>query len=295
MKDGIHENISIEDYHKDPRIVSASGLKMAKKSSRHFAYYVTNKEAPKAALDFGNAFETALLDKINGTKEFEKTALIFDPEDRPEKEKGITSKKNQAWKTEVLNCGKYVIKKEGETESLDALTQMVDSVLAEPLIAELLSVVDYQKSFFWTDKATGVKCKTRPDIAIQNKRIMIDIKTTKDASPRGFARECANFDYPLQAIMQIEGAKATKYLEEIDEYFWLACEKSPPYNAVLFRMQAEDREWLRDQFELNLKRCSDVLKDLKDHDNIYLFCNGYNENADNRFGILDLELPLFYK
>lgn len=295
MKIGIHENIPIEEYHKDPRIVSASGLKMAKKSSRHFGYYVTNKEAPKAALDFGNAFETALLDKINGTKEFAETVIILDPENRPDKTKGITARINQDWKNEVLNCGKYVIKAQGETESLTALDQMVASVMSEPLITELLTVVDYQKSFIWKDEATGLKCKTRPDIGIKNKRVILDIKTTKDASPRGFARECANFDYPLQAIMQIEGAKATGYLEEVDEYFWLAIEKTPPYNAVLFRMQAEDRDWLRDQYEFYLKRCAEVLKDLKTHDNIYLFCNGYNENADNKYGVLDLELPLFYK
>lgn len=295
MNLGVHEAVPIDLYHKDRRIISSTGLKLAKKSSRHLAYYITHDQEQKSALDFGNAFETALLDKVNGTKEFDKTCVIYDPEQRPEQSKGITSKINQAWKAEVFNCGKYVIKAKGETESLEALGQMVDSVMAEPLIAELLTVVDYQKSFIWKDPKTGVKCKTRPDIAIKNKRVMVDIKTTKDASPRGFARECANFDYPLQAITQIEGAIRTGYLEEVDEYFWLAIEKSPPYNAVLFRLQEEDREWLRDQFELYLNRCAQVLEDLKKHGDIYAFCNGYNENADNKYGVLDLDLPLFYK
>ena len=293
MKTGIHVNIGIEEYHADKTIVSSSGLKQAKLSSRHFARYVQVESEKKLTLDFGNAFEIALMDAVNKTKEFERTCLVFDDTKRPEKDKGITSKINQARKKEIISNDKYVIPKNGDKESKEALDQMVQSIMSEPVISQRLTKVDYQKSFVWIDKETGVKCKTRPDIAINRQKILVDIKTTKDASPNGFARECANYDYPLQAVMQIEGVINTGYFDKVDEYFWLAIEKTPPYNAVLYVLRDEDRAFLIDNYTYYLKRCAKVLEALK-KDKDYYKIQGYSENADNKYGVIDLDLPLYY-
>ena len=294
-KPGIYDSIDIHDYHADGRVVSSSGLKEAKKSSRHFAYFLLNPKPTTLTLDFGNAFEIALVDAVAGTKQFDKDVSVIDYNNRPDPTKTMAANVNKEWKEEIMQSGKYIIPATGEKESLEACKRMVDSAMAEPLIRELLSIVDYQKSFIWRDPDCGVMCKTRPDIGIRNKKIILDIKTTRDASPEQFPKQSANYDYPLQAIMQIEGALQSGYLEKVDEYFWLACEKEPPYNAVLYRLQDEDRGMLYDNYKFYLERCAKVLKALEENPNMYEAVNGYSENADNRFGVLDLEIPLFYK
>lgn len=295
MKTGIYDNMRIEDYHADRSVMSSTALKMAKKSSRHLGHYIVHGTERKSAFSFGNAFELGLMDAIRNTKDFGQNVTVFDPENRPEKEKGITSKKNQEWKKGLFESGGYVINRHGETESKEAMDQMIASVLAEPMLATLTEEAEYQKSFVWKDGETGIMCKTRPDLILKDRKVIIDVKTTKDASPSGFARESANYDYPSQAIMQMDGVIKSGYLDTVEEYLWLVVEKSAPYNAVLYRLQDEDKTWLIDSYEYYLNRCASVLKDLKDHQGIYAFCDSYSENADNKYGVLDLELPLYYK
>lgn len=293
MEKGIHNDVPIDSYHDDRTIVSSTGLKEAKKSSRHFAYYLTYGSGRKSAFDFGNAFELSLIDEINGSLEFGEKCVILNEEMRPEKDKGITSKKNQEWKKEILSSGKYVVPQLG-LESYETIISMVDSVLAEPIIVKLLTGVDYQKSFVWQDEC-GVMCKTRPDLSIVNKKVIVDIKTTKDASPQGFAREVANYDYPLQAYMQIEGALKSGYLDKIDHYYWLAVEKNAPFNAVLYRFQDQDIQMVSDSYEYYLKRCAKVISDYRECGGKFELIKGYSENADNQYGVIDLEIPLYYK
>lgn len=291
MKDltpGIHKDIPIDVYHANPLIVSSTGLKEAKKSSRHFAYYITEEREDKPCFDFGNAFENFLLDCVNGDMTFDKVATIYDPENRPEKEKGITSKVNQDWKKEVYDSGKYIVKKEG-AESFDTIQQMADSCMSDPLIEKLLSKVEYQQSLVWKDD-TGIMCKTRPDFSLAKKNVIVNLKTTLDASPEGFARQCANLDYPLQAYMEIEGALQTGFIRNIDVYFWLAVEKKPPYNAVLYEFQKQDIERMADAYGFYIKRCAKVINDMKAGKRI----KGYSEQGDQH-GIVQLEIPLYYR
>lgn len=294
MTPGIYDNISIEAYHENRFIVSSTGLKEAKKSSRHFAYYLDRGSESKPCFDFGNAFELALIDKINGTSQFLQAVTIYDPEMRPEQGKGITSAANQDWKKALHNTGRYVINKTG-AESLETINQMVESTVHDTIITQLLDGTDYQKTFVWKDEETGILCKSRPDISKQRKNVLLDVKTTRDASPQGFAKEAANHDYPLQAIMQIDGVLKSGFLDVVDDYFWLAVEKTAPYNAVLVRFPEDEIRYFYDTYRYYLKRCANTIELLRESKGDFRSIPGYTENADNRFGIIDLNVPLWYK
>src|SRR6478609_2382866 len=79
MNDGIYDNISIEDYHANKSHVSATTLKYAKTSLKHFDWYRRGllPREEKSQFHFGNAFELALL---GGDEYTQKVAVFPDAE-----------------------------------------------------------------------------------------------------------------------------------------------------------------------------------------------------------------------
>ena len=84
-----------------------------------------------------------------------------------------------------------------------------------------------ESSMFWQDDKTGVLCKCRPDwMAADN--IIVDVKSTTDASPEGFMRSAFNYRYWVQAAWYMDGIeRATGNRPEA--FVFVAFEKEPPY------------------------------------------------------------------
>jgi len=283
---GIHLNVSIKDYHADKDYISASSLKEAAKTMAHFWHYQNKKENErKSHFDFGNAFELALIDALNGSNDFEENCLLYDESERPEQEKGITSKINQEWKKEILNSDKYVLNIDG-AESKATMELMLESCWKNDTIRKMIKNTDYQTSIFWIDPKTKIKLKTRPDLIKSKKNILMDIKTCKDASPQGFAKDAAKYDYPLQATVQMQGAIESGLMPHVDAYYWIAIEKEAPYNAQIYHFNPDDWGW-------NLNRFKSIL-DLIQIARVTDRWDGYS-NPDVNYGILDLELPLWFR
>lgn len=283
-KPGIYKEVNIDDYHFNKEWISSTGLKRAKKSLKDFwlyqqGYYDNQK---KIHFDFGNAFELALLEPEN----FHDQVVIYDPEERPEKEKGITSNKNQEWKKSIFNTGQYVINKSGK-ESYSVIEQMLKSCYSDAIIQRLIKNIEYQYSMYWIDKETGLKLKTRPDICKSKKNVIVDVKTTIDGSPEKFSKDLANFDYPFQAAMQIDGVIQSGLMDKVDKYFWLVIEKEPPFSATLYEFDSEDIEWMLTEYRYTLKCVAEALE--KNHYPSYSF------RADNKYGILKAQIPLWYR
>lgn len=95
---------------------------------------------------------------------------------------------------------------------------------------------DVERSLFWEDADTGVACKARPD-AITSRGIMIDVKTTRDASPGGFAKSIANFGYHVQAAHYLEAAAANGI--HVDAFMFLAVETSAPHAAAAYLLDED--------------------------------------------------------
>lgn len=286
ITEGIHRDISIIDYHADKDYLSASAIKEADRSLKHMRWYLDNKKERKSHFDFGNAFEIALMDLMNGTKEFESSVHLYDESLRPDQKHGMTAKKNVDWKKQYYEQTGYIINKTGE-ESQDTIAHMLQSCWEDEIIQGLLKNTDYQASCFWTDEKTGIKLKTRPDVCNINKTVIIDVKTTKDASPESFAKDVANYGYDMQAIIQINGVLATKMFKEVGAYYWLAVEKTPPYCAQLYRFNKSD--W--DHTQLIFEYLLGLIKRAREQNKWV----GYGQRASNEYGILDINLPLWHK
>jgi hypothetical protein len=276
----ILRDLSIEDYHTDKTHLSASSIKEAMKSMKHFNYYRNNNQDQgfKAHFDLGNAFELLLLDHFQGTEEYKNSVIVLDESKRPEQDKGITSKANQEWKQGILNGDKYVIFPK-DVEVLDA---MLESCLKDATIVKLLSNTDKQVSLFWEDEQSGLKLKSRPDVNKSKANVLVDIKTCDSAAPHEFARSVAKFNYPIQAAIQMRGCVATGLMPQVDKYYWLAVEKKPPYCAQIFEFSPAD--W----------GVADTAVGMVLHKIAQGGDAGYSEQADNDLGIITLEMPKYY-
>lgn len=295
IPDGIHDNISIEDYHANRTHISATTLKYARESFKHFKWFrdgrITQENKPQ--FSFGNAFELALLDPNNGY--LNSVAITDDSgwidaalKESPHLVKPRLSATYQKLEREFLaaNKGKYIINQTGK-ESFDAIEEMLSSCYQDKIIQGLIKNTEYQLSLFWTDPETGIKLKTRPDICKRKKNVIINVKTTEDGSPSGFSKDMTKYDYPLQACIEITGCLQTGLMDKVDSYYWLVVEKVPPYNATVYNFSEENIATVMDTLHyllIKLKKCEEQ--------NLY---PGYSDQADNEYGILTASLPLWYK
>ena len=99
----------------------------------------------------------------------------------------------------------------------------------------LLRTGDIECSFVSLDEQTGLTRKARPGCLIPAQRMIVDLKTAHDASPRGFGRKRRDMGYDLSAAFHLDTACAALGEDPMDwVYLWVVVEKEPPYAVGLF-------------------------------------------------------------
>ena len=108
--------------------------------------------------------------------------------------------------------------------------QMYDSLANQQVVIDVISSAKFEKSIFWRDEETGIMCKCRPDI--WNDPVCADLKTTKDASPKGFQSSAMKYGYFLQAAMLYEGLKSIGM--PFEAFLFICVEKKKPYSGGMY-------------------------------------------------------------
>ena len=96
-----------------------------------------------------------------------------------------------------------------------------------------------EASFFWKDKY-DIDCKCRPDYISSDFSYMIDLKTTADASPRGFKSSVIKFNYAVQAQFYLRGIEKSTN-QKPSKFYFIAIEKTKPYHVEVYDL---DETWL---------------------------------------------------
>ena len=112
------------------------------------------------------------------------------------------------------------------------------AVRANPVAAEYLARAPAEVTLLWTHVAQAVgalagyriECKGRPDIA--QARAIVDFKSTRDASPDGFGRECWRYRYDAQGAFYVDGYEAVT--GQRLPYVLIAAENTPPYVVQVY-------------------------------------------------------------
>ncbi len=116
-----------------------------------------------------------------------------------------------------------------------------ESFAAHPLAGAFLTVPDMltELSLVWDCPITGVRCKARLDYhsASLMGGTILDLKGTRDASPRAFAKDAFNFGYPRQSVMYRMGAAAVGLPAHV--FAVAALEKEAPFALVVYTLGDE--------------------------------------------------------
>ena len=217
-------SLSNAEYHAHPA-VSKSGLDQVRRSPLHYwNRYLDPKrviEPPTPAMVLGSALHTRVLEPHLYADEY-----IVAPEgiDRRTKEGKLR------WADfEAEANGRTVLKNE-DAAQIEGMANAVQQHAAARMILRLSGKCE--QSYFWTDEASGEKCKCRPDWHSDNKQLIADVKTTEDASPRGFIRSVMKYRYYVQAAFYSQGIGA-------EQFVFIAVEKKPPFAVAVYATPPE--------------------------------------------------------
>lgn len=203
-----------QEYRQHPA-VSRSDLWRLKDSPEKFKFYRENPVEPTQALIFGQLFHAVVLQPEQVQEMF---AVAPD-----------CDKRTKAGREEYAA---FVESAQGKTvvtlEQMAEAQKMCDAVKRHTLASKLLGGV-HEKEYLWTDEITGENCKCRADIVTEvgGMPLVVDLKTTTDASTDGFTREALRYGYDFQAAMYLEGVNKVTECEH--NFVIIAIEKTPPY------------------------------------------------------------------
>lgn len=121
------------------------------------------------------------------------------------------------------------------------------AVLGHPAAAMLLGLPGKaETTHMWTDAATGLDCKCRPDWLTDDGSIVVDLKTTKNASIQGFKRSVADYRYHVQASWYLHGLEQATGRRP-DQFIFICVESTAPYACAVYAADAEMIERGHDQ------------------------------------------------
>ena len=118
----------------------------------------------------------------------------------------------------------------------DACLAMRDAVAEHETSSALLNAPGQSEvSIVWDDEKTGVRCKGRIDRLPDDPSLgIVDLKTTKDASPKAFAKSLWAYGYFRQAAHYLEGLRVLH--DRRHAFRFITVESSPPHGVAVYRI-----------------------------------------------------------
>ena len=224
-------------YHAHPAI-SKSGLDQINRSPSHYQAWLTEDRIETAAMKLGTAAHCDILEPDRF-----KTDYIAMPEGLDRR-----TKEGKARYAELESSGKIIL----AMDDYLAVQAMRESVMSHPSARELLAEGMAEQSFFGRLWDVDVKC--RPDWL--NNGIVVDLKTTTDASLNGFSKSIANFRYAVQAAFYSDILASLGH--DVVAFLFIAVEKTAPYAVGVYELDDMSLEIGREQYQRDLdtyRRC----------------------------------------
>lgn len=198
--------------------VNWSSLKHMRDSPMAYRYNIENPPADKEVLAIGRAIHCA----------------VFEPD-----QYGARFSVFYGAKRAGSEWNEFVVEHEGTTILRAVDNQMVqnvaNAVLSHPLAAQYISGGTVEQPIFWTDPATGLRCKAKPDLIHSSTRILLDLKSCRSADGRRFGAESARFAYPQQLAHYRAGCEHGLGWRP-EKVLIVAVEKTAPHDVGVFEV-----------------------------------------------------------
>lgn len=242
----IRDDLSAEAYHADRTSISSSGLRALLNPGcpAQFKYDRDNPPAPKREFDLGNAVHTAVLGEGHDI-------VVLD---YPDWKKAEAREKRDA----AYAAGKVPLLPKEKRQVDEMAAAIRQHPLAGPLFTPGTGVAE--RSLYWTDLATGVRCRVRPDWLKQlpGLTLAVDLKTTKDANPEAVSRAIRDYSYHQQDALYVDGIYAALKPADV-RFIFVFISKTPPYLITVRELTDQDRDIGRARNERALRIYADCV------------------------------------
>jgi len=243
-----HE-LSFNDYLNHSAI-SRSDLMDLQRSPLHFwSKHIDPKRVSIAvdspAFQFGTAVHTAVLEPDRFMEDY-----IEGPQ--------VPNKNYKAWKNAKAATEKSLLL----PDELTAINSICSSLNNHPIARKFCyegstdNKVSYNEATFITnDPVTGIELKCRADRITEH--YIVDLKTTKDASVKGFTRSVIDFGYYMQAAFYWKVIKDATGIKPRG-FIFVAVEKEAPFAVQVFQCTSQ-------LLEVGYKQVNKLLAQLKQY------------------------------
>jgi exodeoxyribonuclease VIII len=218
--------------------MNCSGMKLLLQSPAHFKHAQTSPRIETKAMQIGTAVHTLTLEPVEFTKNYAVAPS------------GI-NKRTNAGKEEwaALEAEGRVILGSDEFEQI---RKMSEAVRTHGSAATILKFGMAELEIYTEIEGIGAKAK----LDWYRKGIIADLKTTEDASPDGFHKAVAKYQYAMQAAWYLDCANAAGM--DANSFIFIAVEKTAPYLVGIYELCDEDIERGRREYQRALaiyRRC----------------------------------------
>ena len=219
------EQISNAEYRAREGVSRSQLNTILQKTPMHFLHEQMNPKEDTPALAIGRATHKAILEPDTFFDEFAVGITV----DRRTKEG------KQKWEDFLATTGNKEVVSPTDYEIIKEMKAVIDK---DPIASKFLDGL-HEQSFFWTDAATGEKCKVRPDCIteVDGKTYLVDYKTTDSCADGAFERSVRKYGYKFQAGMYREGYFQCTFKEA--GFVFVAQEKTAPYAVRVYMCSDE--------------------------------------------------------
>lgn len=230
IADGVYAGMPMETYHADPAI-SKSGLVDFAQSPAHYVGRRLEPKEPSKSMDLGSLVHT----------------LVLEPEKFPElyvvPPSTLGSKQTKAYKEWAAKESRTIV----DSDTLDVAERMAGNVKDHPVARMLTSGGLAEVGAIWTDPERDIRIKVRPDY-LPGGDIIVDLKTTRDASPFGFGAQSFNLKYHWSAELTCRVlSRATG--RPFSSYYFVCVENTAPYAVAVYLATKDQLVFAREELD----------------------------------------------
>lgn len=262
--DGIHDDLSNDDYHALDGLSATSMKLLVDCPIKYWYQNLSGKYERKdtQALSFGKAFHAKLLEP-------ETFDDLFITE--PKVNKRTNAGKEELAQFNELNSDKTILTP-ADWENLDNISEYFgENVVLRDLINESATEVSFVNTPAPKPGEIPVRLRVRPDFMTDD--MIGDIKTTTDASYKGFYYAIKKYKYHLQAALYLDVVSeltGRKY----NHFLFVAIEKDPPYAIGLYMLSRGSGNKLLEEGKLMYERAIKTYRACKEEN----FWPSYNQS-----------------
>ena len=233
----------METYLRLP-YASASGLEILRRSPRQYQHARSAESESTSALDTGTALHMALLEPLL----FEGHYVVIGQCEGHKKDGERCVYQGSVWRDGASYCRTHDPAKDElpdagvvtlKADEMEVVLGMRDAVQAHTRASTLFEGAGARElTGIWDDPETGVRCKIRPDRLVERARMLVEIKTTRDASEWRFPRDAENRGYFRKVAFYHRGLAALGWKRTATAV--LAIESAAPYDMMPYLIDEED-------------------------------------------------------